>query len=100
MSIRTMPSAPKADDIATVFPKVSNDQLRTRSGVQLSAAACNCEILSFIPTAPLARRMRFRLLGKSALGDRQRGRRISLPRQPPAGLELPAWAMHGDSRLP
>ena len=38
MSIRTIPSAPNADEMATRFPKVSKAQFRTRCGVQFSAA--------------------------------------------------------------
>src|ERR1035441_8793394 len=45
ISISTMPSAPKAEEMATRFPKVSNAHVKARCGVQLSAA-CRSEFLA------------------------------------------------------
>ena len=44
MSIRTMPSAPNAEEMATLLPKVSKAHLRTCCGVQDSASACTSAI--------------------------------------------------------
>ena len=44
MSIRTIPSAPNADEIATALPKVSNAQVRSCCGVHVSADSETCSL--------------------------------------------------------
>src|ERR1035438_8150727 len=111
MSIRTMPSAPKAEEIATEVPKVSKDQRRARSGLQASAVVCSCWIRSFMKAVPLdwavrgprnfaqARsQTRFPSRGRMLLvyqGDR----RTSRPRQRRVTLEPRVLAIDGVARL-
>src|SRR5580693_3708226 len=52
MSISAMPSTPKAEEIATVSPKVSNAHARTRSGRHVSTLAGSFLIASFTLETP------------------------------------------------
>src|SRR3979411_1966924 len=64
MSIRAMPSAPKAEEIATSCLYVSKAHRSTRSGLHVSAAACTVLICSLTLVAPVlaARLGRTRLI--------------------------------------
>src|SRR5580693_2957263 len=104
MSIRTIPSAPNAEEIATDSPKVSNAQLRTFSGFQDSAAICKAGISPFITLAPILAltyrpatpRWRLRLRRKRPLLRPCCDRRVQRPHRLPATSERRGEASGAD----
>src|ERR1700693_2007185 len=52
MSISAIPSTPKAEEIATASPKVSNAHAKIRSGRHVSTVACSFLITSFTLETP------------------------------------------------